>query len=165
MTSVNEEEWAAQPRSLFDGLTSDRIEEFDDLLDDLVDTPPPRPTTFTFVGNGDLEFVSDPSATDGEAKGDRETDLVGPPRPHRLRHGIGGLAAALVVLAIWLLLAWHIAQRVRGPGISTGVAVYTIVIGVYVLSRFVLSVLYRQPPDAGIEPTVAVIVPSYNEGA
>jgi hyaluronan synthase len=42
---------------------------------------------------------------------------------------------------------------------------YTILVSSYVLSRFVLAAFYRPPRDAGIVPTIAIVVPAYNEGA
>src|ERR687889_1809636 len=44
-------------------------------------------------------------------------------------------------------------------------AVYGLVVCAYIVSRFMLSVVYRSTPDAGIEPTVAVVTPAYNEEA
>ena len=44
-------------------------------------------------------------------------------------------------------------------------AVYGLVVCAYIVSRFMLSVIYRSSPDAGIEPTVAVVTPAYNEEA
>lgn len=122
--------------------------------DDAVEIARPAQSEVTLE---DLDLAFDPGGV---------SHAPGPPGPnHRLRHGIAGLFAALVVLAVWMLVAWHVAQRVKGPGISAGVAVYTVIIGIYVLSRFILAGIYRPPTDAGIEPTVAVIVPSFNEGA
>lgn len=69
------------------------------------------------------------------------------------------LMALLVVLG---LIGWHIwlkANQLNGLGV-----VYTTVVSSYVLSRFGLAALYRMPRDAGLEPTVAIIVPAFNEG-
>ena len=43
--------------------------------------------------------------------------------------------------------------------------VYGLVVCAYILTRFLLSLFYRLPPDSGIEPTVAVVIPAYNEEA
>lgn len=85
--------------------------------------------------------------------------------PPRLHNRVARVGAILVALGIWSVVGWHVIERLRDAGMSTGVAAYTVIISVYVLSRFVLARLYRRPTDAGIEPTIAVIVPSYNEGA
>jgi len=41
--------------------------------------------------------------------------------------------------------------------------IYGLVVVTYIVSRFVLSLLYRKPRDAGLEPTVAVVMPAFNE--
>jgi hyaluronan synthase len=61
------------------------------------------------------------------------------------------------------LIAWHVGVKLlflRG-NMLTGT--YTILISSYVLSRFALAAFYRPPADKGIEPTVAIVVPAYNE--
>lgn len=45
------------------------------------------------------------------------------------------------------------------------VAVYSVVAGVFVLSRFIFAIFYHAPRDEGYEPTVSVLVPCFNEGA
>jgi hyaluronan synthase len=40
---------------------------------------------------------------------------------------------------------------------------YSIAVGVFILSRFLLAALYIAPPDVGYEPSVAVIVAGMNE--
>jgi hyaluronan synthase len=42
---------------------------------------------------------------------------------------------------------------------------YSIGVGAFILSRFVIALLYRPPRDVGLEPTVSVIVTAYNEQA
>jgi hyaluronan synthase len=72
------------------------------------------------------------------------------------------LVALAVLVFILGLIAWHITLKARemsGAGV-----VYTVVVSSYVLSRFALAALYRTPPDAGIEPELAIIVPAFNEG-
>ncbi|MBN1174374.1 MAG: glycosyltransferase [Micromonosporaceae bacterium] len=68
------------------------------------------------------------------------------------------------VAVVCLLVAWHVWVRLtffRGDFVM---ALYTVVVSVYVLSRFVLAAFYRLPEDRGFQPTVAIIVPAYNEG-
>ncbi len=43
------------------------------------------------------------------------------------------------------------------------VNLYSLTVGVFILSRFFLSAFYMAPPDVGYEPTVAVIVACRNE--
>ena len=40
---------------------------------------------------------------------------------------------------------------------------YSIGVGSFILSRFLIALLYRAPRDAGLEPTVSLIVTAYNE--
>ncbi|GGK07405.1 chitin synthase [Pilimelia anulata] len=83
----------------------------------------------------------------------------------RYRTGPIGVAALLAVGAICALIAWHLGVKVaylRGDLLTAG---YTVVVTSYVLSRFGLAILYRRPRDVGHEPTVAIVVPAYNEGA
>ena len=72
--------------------------------------------------------------------------------------------AAAAVMAVCLILGWHVAVKLGYLRWGTFASTYTLLVSSYVLSRFALAALYRQPPDAGIEPTVAIIVPAFNEG-
>ncbi|MBP1149693.1 MULTISPECIES: glycosyltransferase family 2 protein [Methylocaldum] len=40
---------------------------------------------------------------------------------------------------------------------------YSITVGVFIISRFVLSVFYKPPKDVGIAPTVSIIITAFNE--
>jgi hyaluronan synthase len=40
---------------------------------------------------------------------------------------------------------------------------YGLVVCAYIVSRFLLSMIYRGAPDAGIEPHVAIVMPGFNE--
>lgn len=79
----------------------------------------------------------------------------------------GGLARAGAVVGITLVcgtIVWHIwhrgyLEKWGGPGV-----LYTLAITSYLLSRFILAAVYRPPTRHGLEPTLAVIVPAYNEG-
>src|SRR6059058_1522790 len=44
-------------------------------------------------------------------------------------------------------------------------ATYGLAVSTYLVSRFVLSLPYRAPADAGLEPHVAIIMPAFNEEA
>jgi hyaluronan synthase len=74
------------------------------------------------------------------------------------------ILALLAVAAICAAIGWHISLKVRYLRWSTPSAVYTVLVSSYVLSRFLLAALYRPPKDVGLEPTVAIVVPAYNEG-
>jgi hyaluronan synthase len=47
---------------------------------------------------------------------------------------------------------------------GTLVTTYTIIVCSYVVSRFALAAVYRAPRDVGLVPTVAIVVPTFNEG-
>ncbi len=82
--------------------------------------------------------------------------------PRSGRRGVFGaflLLVALVLAAKTVVLA--------GSHESGVTLAYSIVVGMYVLSRFLLAAFYRKPPiaPAGWEPTVSIVVPAMNEGA
>lgn len=91
----------------------------------------------------------------------------GPPAPAEVdekAHGPLKFLSLLGVIVMCGLIAWHVGMKIsflRGNLLTAG---YTILISSYVLSRFGLAAFYRPPRDRGIEPTVAIIVPAYNEG-
>ncbi len=73
------------------------------------------------------------------------------------------LGLLLIVLAV---ITWHVAMKVAHLRLDNLTAVYTVLVTSYVLSRFVLAACHRPPRgDATFVPTVAIIVPAYNEGA
>jgi hyaluronan synthase len=62
------------------------------------------------------------------------------------------------------LLILHVVGLLRGTGLATFTGVYTMVLACYIFSRFVLAAIYKPPRDAGLEPTIAIVVPAFNEG-
>ena len=77
-----------------------------------------------------------------------------------------GLVSALAIVGVGLicaLIAWHIGVKIAFIRGNFWAAAYTIVVTGYVLSRFGLAAFYRPPRDVGLEPTVAIVVPAYNE--
>lgn len=72
--------------------------------------------------------------------------------------------ALLGVLLICVLIGWHVGVKMMFLRGNLATAAYSILISSYVLSRFFLAAFYRPPRDAGLEPTVAIVVPAYNEG-
>ncbi|MBR3086435.1 MAG: glycosyltransferase [Kiritimatiellae bacterium] len=82
-------------------------------------------------------------------------------RPHLIVAGIIGAIATLI-------LGWAVTEQLRS---ISGfwykeflVASYSIVAGLFVLTRFIFAAFYRAPRDVGFEPTVTVLVPCFNEG-
>ncbi|WP_165495371.1 glycosyltransferase [Actinomadura roseirufa] len=74
---------------------------------------------------------------------------------------MGALACVTVICGV---IAWHVGVKVVYMRGHLLLASYTVLVSAYVLSRFGLAAFYRPPRDAGITPSVAVVVPSYNEG-
>ena len=85
------------------------------------------------------------------------------PNEGRLHHSVRW-AAALVTAGLCGLLIFHIVGLLRGAGLGTFTGIYTMVIAGYIFSRFVLAAIYKPPRDAGLEPTIAIVVPAFNEG-
>jgi hyaluronan synthase len=73
--------------------------------------------------------------------------------------------AALCVTALCAVLVWHVLVKMTMTTIGAITVVYTVTVTSYVVSRFVLSTLYRPPRYAGLRPPVAIVVPAFNEGA
>lgn len=81
------------------------------------------------------------------------------------------LERALVCLSLIYLIIF-IAAIVSYKAAFVGIilhdpyfATYGLVVTTYILSRFFLSLFHRPPPLSGYEPSIAVIVPAFNEEA
>jgi hyaluronan synthase len=85
------------------------------------------------------------------------------PNEGRLHQSVRWVAA-LVTAALCGLLILHIVGLLRGTGLGTIAGIYTMVLACYIFSRFVLAAIYKPPRDAGLEPTIAIVVPAFNEG-
>ena len=72
--------------------------------------------------------------------------------------------AALGVAFICALVCYHVVLRSGELGISPLTVFYTVIVSLYVVSRFAFAAFYQPPEDTGLEPHVAVIVPAFNEG-
>jgi hyaluronan synthase len=72
--------------------------------------------------------------------------------------------AFLGVAGICGVIVWHVGVKVSYMRGNILLPIYTILVSSYVLSRFALAVFYRPPRDAGITPSIAIVVPAYNEG-
>ena len=76
------------------------------------------------------------------------------------------LLLLLVMAALLALVAAHTVDRVLGlDGGLAFISIYSLVILTYVVSRFALGLWYRPPADVGFRPSVAIVIPAYNEGA
>jgi hyaluronan synthase len=70
-------------------------------------------------------------------------------------------ALYLVVLLVGVVV--FKAAFVEAITVDPWLTVYGLLVCGYIVSRFVLSLIYRRPPDRGIEPRVAIVMPSFNE--
>jgi hyaluronan synthase len=68
------------------------------------------------------------------------------------------------VAVICGVIVWHVGLKVAYMRGNPLLPTYTVLVSSYVISRFVLAAFYRPPRDAGITPSVAIVVPAYNEG-
>lgn len=73
------------------------------------------------------------------------------------------LAFATVALIV-TAFALHAALRIQKGSVAGITAAYAVMVSTYVVSRFVMAATYRPAADVGHEPTVAVVVPAFNEG-
>lgn len=69
----------------------------------------------------------------------------------------GYLLLVLAAIVYYRTTATHIFQRDLAFGI------YGVVVAIYLLTRFGLSLAYRPHPDAGLEPSIAIVMPGFNE--
>jgi hyaluronan synthase len=88
--------------------------------------------------------------------------------PSWLRHAPGVLLKLLVgtyLLAIVAAIVAYKAAFIDALLDDPFFATYGLAVSGYLVSRFVLSLPYRTPADAGIEPRVAIVMPAFNEQA
>jgi hyaluronan synthase len=82
-------------------------------------------------------------------------------RPHII------IACILGAIAIFIL-GWAVEEQLRSITDfwykGWLIASYSIVAGLFVITRFLFAAFYRAPRDVGFEPTVTVLVPCFNEG-
>jgi hyaluronan synthase len=94
-------------------------------------------------------------------------DVVGPKpweRPQeRSLSRLMRVGAALAVFALCALIVWHITDKFMRDGMHGIGSIYTIAISCYVFSRFLLAAFYQPAKDVGLEPSIAIVVPAYNE--
>lgn len=72
---------------------------------------------------------------------------------------IATLSVIMLATAVFMQL-----RSVENYWYQPMVSLYSLVAGIFVVSRFIISSLYIAPPDAGYEPTLTVLVPCMNEG-
>lgn len=109
-----------------------------------------------------------PEPTVAETPDRRDTeDLIGPRPwervPERSLSRLLRVGAALAVFALCALIVWHISDKFMRDGMHGLGSIYTIAITTYVFSRFLLAAFYSPPEAVGLEPSIAIVVPAYNE--
>lgn len=75
-------------------------------------------------------------------------------------------AAALILGVAVVMLATAVFMQLRSAGnyfYQPLVSLYSLVAGIFVVSRFLIASVYMPPRDVGYEPTVTVLVPCMNE--
>jgi hyaluronan synthase len=90
----------------------------------------------------------------GRATGDASAGIV----DRVLRVVAGVYLVALLAGAIAYHGLWF--EAVGGNAVF---AIYGLVVVSYIVGRFVLSVPYRPAPDVGLAPSVAIVMPAFNE--
>jgi len=97
------------------------------------------------------------------------------PTEAEVRHRLGKLYSRppkLLVLVIgfvaMFMLGWAVFLQLRGVEnywYQPMVSIYSLLAGVFVVSRFIIASFYVSPKDVGYVPSVTVLVPCMNEGA
>lgn len=75
--------------------------------------------------------------------------------------------AFLILTTAILMLAVAVFMQLRSAGnyfYQPLVSIYSLVAGIFVVSRFLIASIYVPPPETNYEPTVTVLVPCMNEG-
>jgi hypothetical protein len=90
----------------------------------------------------------------------RRVRTAGPRR--RLERVLQGLAVVHLVMLLAAVVAYK-AAFIEMLSVDTALFTYGLVVCGYIMSRFLLSLVYRPAPDRGHEPTVAIVMPSFNE--
>ncbi len=88
------------------------------------------------------------------------TDRNAPARPADRLMRI--LAALYLTILLVVAIAYHGLWFDAGAG-DLMFAIYGAVVVAFITSRFLISLPYKPPPDAGIEPHVAIVMPAFNE--
>lgn len=93
-----------------------------------------------------------------------EPETVAGPRAGRMKSKrmaflVGTVGLVLLALAVVIKLG-NVEHYWYQPWINA----YSLVVGAFILTRFMIAVFYSAPPDVGFLPTAAVVVAARNEG-
>lgn len=111
-----------------------------------------------------VDLTSDDVVVD-LTSGEVVVDLSQRPDEHPEDLPVGRLIALATVVVIVAGFTLHAVGRIGSGHLGGLTAAYAIMVATYVVSRFVMAAAYRAAPDVGHEPSVAIIVPAFNEGA
>jgi hyaluronan synthase len=130
-------------------------------------TPPAAPTprdsradvaerTRAEVDTALRKLAGGPSTPHGRrARGQRKPTLV---------DAAARLVAVAYLIALLIVVVSYKAVFLDAVAVSPLLTGYGLIVCGYIVSRFVLSLLYRPARDAGLEPHVAIVMPAFNEG-
>ncbi|HYV16101.1 MAG TPA: glycosyltransferase [Conexibacter sp.] len=85
-------------------------------------------------------------------------------KPNRADAMIRTLAAVYLGILLVAAIAYH-GLWFDATGGDVALLVYGLVVVALIAARFLLSLPYRAPRDAGLEPHVAIVMPAFNEEA
>jgi hyaluronan synthase len=92
------------------------------------------------------------------------------PRPSPRRRRLVAVAqmamralALIYLVALIVAIVVYKAAFIESIPLDPYFALYGLVVAAYILSRFAISLFYRPGRDRGLEPTVAIVVPAFNE--
>src|SRR5919199_5297247 len=94
----------------------------------------------------------------------RAPDFAPAPRGSRLDLALRAFCGVYLVVLLACVVLYK-AAFLEMLTIDPYFAVYGIIVALYIVTRFALSVAYRPAPDAGLEPHVAIVMPAFNEEA
>jgi hyaluronan synthase len=99
---------------------------------------------------------------------------MAPPSPEEVKarlkaiyhppHFIFGFIVAVGAVG---LLAWAVTVQlnsIENYFYQPLVSIYSIIAGIFVITRFIFAAFYKAPAEADFEPTLTVLVPCFNEG-
>ncbi len=102
-------------------------------------------------------------------------DAVAPPskeevasRLDAIYHKPAMIVCAILAAIAFFILGWAIFEQLNSVGDfwykGVLIASYSLLAGLFVISRFIFAGFYQAPRDVGYEPTITVLVPCFNEG-
>ena len=128
----------------------------------VVGTPPPTvcPYCRKILEQSDLEFPvaeSYPAPTEEEVRG-RIKSLYH--QPHK------SIVILLALIAVTMLASAVFLQlrNAENYWYQPMVSIYSLLAGLFVVSRFIIAAFYLPPKSQGYEPTLTILIPCMNEG-